>query len=166
MNRREVIRSLVLASLLGKSRLGLSVTQDPQLQLLRALADTFIPATDTPGAAQVGVAEIIVDVLQHWVSADTRASADEALEELQSYSQQKHVKSFSELDSGQRLTLLTEFNTKHMGKLAGFDLLKELIFSGYYLSEIGATQELRYELIPGQWRACISFSDIGRAYAI
>ena len=32
---------------------------------------------------------------------------------------------------------------------------KYLVLLGYYHSEIGATQELRYELVPGAWRSCL-----------
>src|SRR3546814_10026107 len=42
--------------------------------------------------------------------------------------------------------------------------LRELTLIAYYLSEPGATQELRYELIPGVWEADIALGEIGRAH--
>ena len=43
---------------------------------------------------------------------------------------------------------------------------KYLVLLGYYQSEVGATQELRYELVPGAWRACLPLAEVGRASAI
>jgi hypothetical protein len=40
------------------------------------------------------------------------------------------------------------------------------VLVGYYQSEAGATQELRYELVPGAWRGCVPYSEIGRATAV
>ena len=48
----------------------------------------------------------------------------------------------------------------------GYIRLKELILTGYYLSEFGATKELRYIHAPGAWRADVPFADIGRAWAV
>lgn len=44
--------------------------------------------------------------------------------------------------------------------------LKELVLITYYLSEPGATQELRYELIPGVWDAEMPLGPDRRAWAV
>lgn len=46
-----------------------------------------------------------------------------------------------------------------------FRTLKELTLAGYYTSEIGATQELRWSPNHGSYQADIPFSDVGRAWA-
>ena len=33
-------------------------------------------------------------------------------------------------------------------------------------TEIGATHELRYELVPGAWRSCLPLTEVGRASAV
>ncbi len=43
--------------------------------------------------------------------------------------------------------------------------LKELTLAGYYTSEPGATEELRWEAAPGRYDADVPFSEIGRAWA-
>ena len=48
----------------------------------------------------------------------------------------------------------------------GYSKFKFLVLVGYYHSEIGATKELRYELVPGAWRSCVPLSEIGRASAV
>ena len=46
-----------------------------------------------------------------------------------------------------------------------FRRLKELIFRGFYLSRIGATEELRFELVPGEFRGCVPLAEVGRTWA-
>ena len=43
---------------------------------------------------------------------------------------------------------------------------KHLVLLAYYQSEVGATQELRYELVPGAWRSCLPLAEVGRASAV
>jgi hypothetical protein len=44
--------------------------------------------------------------------------------------------------------------------------LKDLVLTTYYLSEPGATKELRYELIPGVWDASMPLGKDRRAWAV
>jgi hypothetical protein len=43
--------------------------------------------------------------------------------------------------------------------------MKELTLLGYYTSEPGATQELRYAASPGRFEGCVPLERIGRAWA-
>lgn len=36
---------------------------------------------------------------------------------------------------------------------------------GYYYSQVGATQELRYELVPGAWEPSVPITAATRAWA-
>ncbi|HKO15157.1 MAG TPA: gluconate 2-dehydrogenase subunit 3 family protein [Gemmatimonadaceae bacterium] len=46
-----------------------------------------------------------------------------------------------------------------------FRTMKELTLLGYYTSQPGATQELRYVQVPGRFDGCIPFSKVGRTWA-
>jgi hypothetical protein len=46
-----------------------------------------------------------------------------------------------------------------------FRMMKELSLLGYFTSEIGATQALRYEESPGKWEPCIPYKPGEKAYA-
>ncbi len=46
-----------------------------------------------------------------------------------------------------------------------FRQLKELTLAGYYTSEVGASEELRWNPAPGRYDADVPFSEIGRAWA-
>lgn len=47
-----------------------------------------------------------------------------------------------------------------------FRTMKELTVVGYYTSEIGATEELRHEAVPGRYEGCVPFARIGRTWAV
>ncbi len=46
-----------------------------------------------------------------------------------------------------------------------FSHVKELTLVGYYTSEVGATEELRYEHVPGRYDGCVPVEELGRAWA-
>lgn len=46
-----------------------------------------------------------------------------------------------------------------------FRTMKELTIVGYYTSQVGATKELRYEMVPGRFEGCVPLAKIGRTWA-
>jgi hypothetical protein len=46
-----------------------------------------------------------------------------------------------------------------------FGLMKQLTLLGYFTSEIGATQALRYVAVPGRYEGCIPYKKGDRAWA-
>lgn len=52
------------------------------------------------------------------------------------------------------------------GNPSFFRMLKELTLVGYYTSEAGAGEELRFVQVPGRWEACMPLEDVGRTWAI
>ena len=47
-----------------------------------------------------------------------------------------------------------------------FGMLKELTTLGYFTSQPGATQALKYAAVPGPYKGDIPFSEVGKAWAI
>lgn len=45
-----------------------------------------------------------------------------------------------------------------------FRIMKELVLLGYFTSEIGCTEALRYVQTPGSYEACIDYEDGARAW--
>ena len=48
---------------------------------------------------------------------------------------------------------------------AGYRDLKALMLRLYSASEIGASQELIYDPVPGEWIPCPPFEEVGRTWA-
>lgn len=135
-----------------------------QFALLEEFVDVMIPATDTPGARAAGVPAFIRDMLAEWASAKTRDELLGVLAGIDRLAWAKFGASFVELQPERRQQLVVSYDAERIGVSdPAYARFKELVLLGYYLSEAGATQELRYELIPGAWRSCVPFSEIGRA---
>lgn len=144
-----------------------SVLPGAQFALLEAVADVMIPATDTPGALAAGVPAFVRGMLDEWASAATRAELLDVLEAIEKSAWVRRGASFNQLQPEQRDEVLREFDAAAIqaGNEA-YGKLKFLVMAGYYHSEIGATQELRYEMVPGTWRSCLPLDEIGRASAV
>jgi hypothetical protein len=44
-------------------------------------------------------------------------------------------------------------------------MIKDLTVIGYFSSESGATQELRYNPVPGRFNGDVPFSEVGRRWS-
>ena len=43
--------------------------------------------------------------------------------------------------------------------------VKELVLVGYFTSEPGATQVLQYNPVPGPFKGCVPYAEVGKAWA-
>jgi gluconate 2-dehydrogenase gamma chain len=135
--------------------------------LLEQITEVMIPSTDTPGAIAAGVPAFIRQMLDEWASPATRIEMAEVLEGVEKHAWAKFGAAFVELPPERRHEVVRGFDEDRVGRQdLAYGTVKYLVLAGYYHSEIGATQELRYELVPGAWRACVPFSEIGRATAV
>jgi gluconate 2-dehydrogenase gamma chain len=138
-----------------------------QFALLEQVADVIIPATDTPGAIGAGVPVFMRDMLDVWASPQTRAEITGVLDAIDKHTWDKFGAAFLELPPERRLEVIRAFDAEAISRQdPGYGKFKYLVLVGYYHSEIGATQELRFELVPGAWRSCLPLSEVGRASAV
>jgi len=179
MNRRAMLLGAVVllggaAALTRFSRKSSGFTDSSgallsadQFALLEQICEAMIPTTDTPGAIAAGVPAFIRGMLEEWASAASRAEILEVLEGIEKLAWAKYGAAFVELPPERRYQVVSTFDIERVGRQdPAYGKFKYLVLVGYYHSEIGATQELRYELVPGAWRACVPFSEIGRATAV
>ncbi len=137
-----------------------------QFALLEQVTEVIIPATDTPGAIGAGVPAFIRDLLMNWGSLESRAQIAGVLETIEQRTWSKHGAAFLELPDSQRLELMRVYDEESVrAHDPAYRKFKQMVLLGYYHSEIGATQELRFELVPGAWRSCLPLNEVGRASA-
>lgn len=137
-----------------------------QFALLEQVSETIIPATDTAGAIGAGVPVFIRDMFSEWGSAATKAEIASVLEAIEQQAWSRYGMAFLEMQPEQRFTVVKEFDAARIGAHDGaYRKFKWLVLIGYYHSELGATHELRFELVPGAWRACLPLIEVGRAAA-
>ena len=138
-----------------------------------AMAEQIIPATDTPGAKGARVNEFIDVILTEWATPDERAHFIAGLEDIDKQSEKLFGKKFADASSEQQLaqlraiddtTLADRVVTAHHGnhvpepdtQLKGnfWEVFKRITVHGYYTSEVGFSQELKLQIIPGAQHGC------------
>ena len=96
-------------------------------------------------------------------SSAERISSDKALDQQEKSSAGARLTDAKPGKSGKAKTPADD----PVAALAGHYIrLKDLVLTTYYLSEPGATRELRYELIPGVWEASMPLGKDRRAWAV
>lgn len=156
-----------------KSTAGLTFSSD-QIVFLDEVAETIIPATDTPGAkaAKVG-AFMQVMVTDCYEEKDQKIFMN-GITAIDKASDKAFGYGFMKATPEQRHTLLTALDKEQKQYTADkkkedpnhyFSLMKQLTMLGYFSSEIGATQALRYVAIPGRYEGCIPYKKGDKAWA-
>jgi Gluconate 2-dehydrogenase subunit 3 len=143
--------------------------------LLGEVAQLIIPATDTGGAKEAGVPAFIVMMVDTWFEARERANFVAGMKAFQAGAVSKYGRRFEQLSDAQRHdyfgALLTAAESKPQapsvaGSAAGGEmprspfviLIKRLTLAGYYTSELGATTELVFDMIPEKHEGCATMS--------
>jgi gluconate 2-dehydrogenase gamma chain len=145
----------------------LTPTQD---ELVATLAELIIPTTDTPGARAAGVNRFIDGML---TSIYTEAERKRFLAGLVDLEARAKARGSGFLTSSipTQVQILRELEAESMAGASGaahesfFHVLKELTLIGYYRSEIGATQEQKWLLMPGYYKGDVPYKEVGRAWS-
>ncbi len=141
-----------------------------QASLVTALSGTIIPATDTPGAVEVGVPGFIERMVNEVYTEEQRNGFLNDLDLFDEECLNSTGNLFVSLSDNEQYQYAFQKNGEAIdSELAGgpqfFLIFKELTMVGYFTSEVGATQVLRYEAVPGIYEGCVPFDEIGRAWA-
>ncbi len=146
------------------------------MAFLNAYSDTLIPDTDTPGALKAGAPAFAALLLSRSEPKDLT----ETLAKLDLIEQDLALRGkapFTQLKPAARAAVLAAFDQEVMTRPAApkpapaqdygtaYRQLRGLTLLGYYTSEIGGSQELRYELVPGRYDADIPYDPKARAYS-
>src|SRR6266498_3255491 len=140
------------------AQVGTFSAQD--VALLDEVADTILPETKTPGAKAAHVGAFMALMV-----TDTYDDKQQAL--FRDGIQKLNAAGFMTLAPAQRLALLEQLDreqkaymdTRAQGAPAHyFRLMKELTLLGYFTSEIGCTQAMRYRETPGRFDPCVPYT--------
>jgi len=133
---------------------------------LKVIVDTIIPDTDTPGAVAAGVHTFIDQMMADWAEPDTREQFDRVIDDMDDRAVETYGDRLTRLPQEQRFEIIRAYDAEKLGERNWpYRRFKDLVLVGYYHSQIGATEELQYELIPGALRACLPLEEVGRAWA-
>ena len=139
-----------------------------EMALVAALAQTIIPKTETAGAIEAGVPAAIQGLASEWGDDNFRKYSRTGLAALDKHFISVGGQAFADQSEKQRESLLSKYDADvFSGKVEDdfYRNFKSTVATAYYMSEPGATEELIYEAVPGEWKGCVPFSDIGRTWA-
>ena len=193
-NRRDFMNAAALVALVIGVPSGVAVLStaadedapsDRQRLMMREVAGAVLPRTDTPGADEAGVGDFVILALAHGLDGTRDPAASAELP----YAFPEYRRSdgtLRYLDWLER-TLDRRVNGDWLGKpperrnaaLAALDAeafgegaedspwkkIKALVLTGYYTSEIGASRELQYELVPGRYDPAVPLPPDARAFS-
>lgn len=187
MNRREALERVAL--LLGGTVVGgaaflqgckstpataaFSLTPE-QIAFLDEVAETIIPATTTPGAKAAKVGEFMNVMVTDCYEEKDQLIFSAGIATLDQRSNELHKTGFLQATPEQRTALLNTINKelkeynaskKEQDPTHYFAMMKQLTLLGYFTSEVGATQALRYVAIPGKYEGCVPYTKGERAWA-
>ena len=145
-----------------------------QTAYLTEVAGTILPATKTPGAQAANVGPFMA-VMVHdcYTPADQQIFLD-GMGKLEAASEKMNSKGFIKSTPAERTALLTALDKEQKEytktkKLEDpnhyFRMMKELSMLGFFTSEIGATQALRYVAVPGKYDGNVPYKKGDRAWA-
>lgn len=185
MDRREILKytalltgSAICAPLMNSLLTGCVPTREDgstgyepqffnedQFKLLRELADTILPKTDSPAASEVGVHETIDLIVANVYKKEQQEDYRSTFAALEKYLSEKNFLGLDQDGKGQLLMSLDHSQGEAVYR--AFLHLKQQTVAFYLSTEEIAENYLNYLPVPGEYEHCISLSDVGgKAWAI
>jgi hypothetical protein len=139
-----------------------------EMQILHDVCATVLPRTDTPSAAELDVHGFLDHQLSACHSKQQQAQAKSVVNKINQQSTIHFSKPFTNITVEQQTALLVALESQKLG----FDLqhkeqfkeLKSLLIFGYFTTEVGATQALNYQAVPGDFKGSVSYSSLKKAW--
>ena len=129
-----------------------------QLAQVRALADSILPRTDTPGALDVGAPEFVDLLLAEWYPAAERTQLLAGLDALEAKCREAQGKPFAELATEGRQAFLAAVDgeTGEPGSAAhAYQRVKQQLIYGFLTSKPIAAVVTTTPIIPGRFDGCV-----------
>lgn len=199
MNRRELLTMIAAATGMGMTGAHRALAYQPtpvgenrfteaDAAFLDEVAETILPATDTPGAKDAGVGAFMTLFVSDCYTEAERTRFREGMERIATMAEADYGRPFEEMTPEERREMLQgaadearDFNAQRMAEMEErreqsidiqssadtaadeqpeeaaeppmhwFTPIQQLTLFGFFTSEVGATQVLRYEPVPGEY---------------
>lgn len=184
MNRREAL--ILTATLLGGTIIGsqlwlsgcttsqgaISIFNKKDILLLDEIGETILPKTEkSAGAKEAHIGDFMQSIVTDCYDSEEQAIFKKGILQIQERSKKQFSKDFMALSASERFQLLAEldleakeYDNAKPSKPHYFTLMKQLTIWGYFTSEQGCTQALRYNPVPGRYEGCVPYQAGERAW--
>jgi hypothetical protein len=133
--------------------------------LVSEVSEIIIPKTDTPGAKEVGVPGFIDQMVSECYSKEDQDKFINGLKAFDDEAKKEYGDPFIELSPEDQAAFVKKVHDTAVNsdeKERPFILaLKELTMLGFFTSEVGASQVLQYNPVPGSYKGCIPVAEAG-----
>ncbi|NOU52231.1 gluconate 2-dehydrogenase subunit 3 family protein [Pseudoalteromonas sp. JBTF-M23] len=138
------------------------------MKLLKCMVDLVMPKTETLSASELDVHGFIDHQLKTVHSMQDQQAVISLLQKVMNFSQSNFNGPFIAQSFEHQLKVMQCVEAQSHG----FDkqdrktlkLLKNLIVFGYFTTEYGATQALKYQAIPGGFKGSIEYTSVGNCW--
>jgi hypothetical protein len=167
MERRELLRALASATALtilphktvaAWSRVATGVRlpnglNDAQMALVRAIADTILPRTDTPSATDVGVHQFVDVMVAEHAKEEDRKNFLAGLDAIEARARSESNVAFAELSAEARGKMIEslESGARDAEPSKTYWRLKGLVVHGYFTSERVMKDVMKHTVMPGKF---------------
>ncbi|MCF2947899.1 gluconate 2-dehydrogenase subunit 3 family protein [Paraglaciecola aquimarina] len=173
---------------------GPSIFSPKQRKMIELLTEMIIPQTDTPGAIEAGVPDFIDTLVSNWYADYDKKYLFHGMRLLDNHCLVSFGKDFIACSEEQQIVALEDAEQNVLGAISDgekgghsqrvaitpqdwapwgdrhragngfFSQIKNLTVLAYYTSEIGATQALIYDPVPGEYIGDADFATYGKHF--
>ena len=147
---------------------------DADIALLDEIAETMLPETSTPGAKAADVGAFMALMVTDAYYPPDQAIFREGMAAVDARCRAAFGDDFLAASPADRLKVLEALDAEQFERMRNqpadaprhfFRMMKELALLGYFTSEIGFTQAMRYVETPGRFDPCAPYAPGDRAWA-
>ncbi len=136
-------------------------------KMLTKIADLLIPSTDTPGALDALVPQYVDRVAKKMMGEDEKTFIKEGFKAMAAACKEATGKDFLSCTEAEQIAFLqaeekAAIESKEPTLFGG---MKDAIYNGFFKSEIGCTEVLKYDPVPGNYDGCIPYSEVNGTWA-
>jgi hypothetical protein len=146
-----------------------------RISFLDEVGETILPETTaSPGAKAAKIGEFMKAIVTDCYEEKDQQIFIEGIAKLNTAAEEKYNDTFMQLSPEEKKELLVSIdkeakdyaqNKKKEDPTHYFTMVKQLTLWGYFTSEVGSKQALRYEPLPGRYDGCYPYKKGDRAWA-
>jgi hypothetical protein len=158
------------AFLAGCAGAGDELFTPAEVALFEEIAETILPDTErSPGAKAAGIGAFMQTMVRDCYSSAEQAVFRDGLTTIDTAASSQYGRAFTQLSPAERLEVLKPFDRQARAEASAesphfFGLMKQLTILGYFTSQPGVTQAMRYDPVPGSYDGCAEYSPGDRAW--
>ena len=150
---------------------------DAEAEFIRELGETILPKTKTPGAKDAQVDRFLDAIRPLRFTTDENAQFKTKLADFMQLASAELGNDFVKVPDTKKLEWVTAVDkdsyalvkdnlNSQAGERPFYLSLKEQILAGYFSSEVVAKEYFAFDPIPGTYKGCIPYADVGKSWAL